>query len=101
MLRKVFVGSNYNSDDQLIFQVSKKIFKDIVIVISDAVCSILVVEEMYYLDLESKVCFDLVFISINLSPKLKYGHYCKQPEYELSEEIICPFEKVKLHLSCF
>lgn len=64
-------------------------------------CSILVVEKMPYLKLESKLCFYLVFISIKLSPKLKCGHYCKQPEYELSEEITWPFEEVKLHFELF
>lgn len=43
----------------------------------------------------------MLFISVTLSPKLKCGHYLKQLDPELSEEIIQRLEKVKLHVALF
>lgn len=57
--------------------------------------NISVLEEMHYLNLETKLCSYLVFISINLSLELKCDVVIN------NQSMNCQFEKVKLHFELF
>lgn len=71
----VFVSDNYNGGDQLVFEEAKRSLETCDSDFPRNFVAFYVFEEMHYLSLEMQLCFSLVFISINLSSKLKCGYY--------------------------